>query len=113
MMDHPVFTRTLNIGRSPHELRLRVAPEGTAVALARRGGAGAGAPAGSRRVVLLLVPSAVTPLTIKLLMARGETTRLEAFARQSPPPEALDRLIRGGPARWPERLPARAAIGAR
>ena len=48
MKDHPVFTRTLNIGRSPHELRLRVAPEGTAVALAAGVGAGTGAPARSR-----------------------------------------------------------------
>ena len=34
LSDRPVFTRTLNIGRSPHELRMRVAPEGTAVVLA-------------------------------------------------------------------------------
>ena len=38
--DRPVFTRTLNIGRSPHELKMRVAPEGTAVALAAGVGQG-------------------------------------------------------------------------
>ena len=28
LKDRPIFTRTLNIGRSPHELRMRVAPDG-------------------------------------------------------------------------------------
>ena len=31
--EQPIFTRTLNIGRSPHDLKMIVAPEGTAVAM--------------------------------------------------------------------------------
>ena len=111
VMDHPVFTRTLNIGRSPHELRLRVAPEGTAVALAGSAGQGQARLLARDGSIMLVVPAAVTPLKIKLMMARGESARLEEFARQSAPPEVLDGLTRGSPARWPERLPARAAIG--
>ena len=109
--DRPIFTRTLNIGRSPHELRLRVAPEGTAVALA------AGARQGDVRLlprdgsIMLLVPAAATPLKIKLLMAGGEPARLERIAHNLEPPQSLSELTRGGPTRWPERLPARAVIG--
>ncbi len=107
----PVFTRTLNIGRSPHELRMRVAPEGTAVALAAGSGQG-----GIRFLtldgsVILLVPAAATPLKVKLLMASGEPARLEEIARNLAPPESLAEFTRGGPTRWPERLPARAVIG--
>src|SRR5262249_54077885 len=38
--NRPVYTRTLDIGRSPHDLEMVVAPAGTAVAVA--GGAGRG-----------------------------------------------------------------------
>jgi putative heme-binding domain-containing protein len=109
--DHPVFTRTLNIGRSPHDLKMRVAPTGTSVALA------AGVGQGDVRLlprdgsITLLVPAAVTPLRIKLLMASTEPGKLEELARRSAPPEGLEKFTRGGPARWPERLPARAVIG--
>jgi putative heme-binding domain-containing protein len=107
----PVFTRTLNIGLSPHELRLRVAPEGTAVALA------AGVRQGAVRLlprdgaIMLLIPAHVTPLKIKLLMASGKPASLEEIARHFAPLESLADFTRGGPTRWPERLPARAVIG--
>ena len=111
LSDRPVFTRTLNIGRSPHELRMRVAPEGTAVALA----AGVGRDNVCLLIrdgsIVLLVPAAVTPRKIKLVMASGEPAKLEEFARRSTPPESLAEFTRGGPTRWPERLPARAVIG--
>ena len=72
--DQPIFTRTLNIGRSPHELKMIVAPEGTAVAMATAAGGGNGQVrlidrSGS---VVLSVPAAATPVNIKLLMKRGE-----------------------------------------
>jgi putative heme-binding domain-containing protein len=115
--DAPVFTRTLNIGRSDRDLSLRVAPSGTAVALA-------GATAGAAELavdgghVVLRVPAPATPIKVKLLMAPGEphtagasNQRLLEFAHVSPPPEDLEPLTHGGPARWPERLPTRAAFG--
>ena len=44
-------------------------------------------------------------------MASVEPARLEELATDSAPPENLADFTRGGPARWPERLPARAVIG--
>ncbi len=78
--DRPVFTRTLNIGLSPHELRLRVAPAGTAVALA--GGSGPGDVRFLTRdgSIMLSIPAAATPLKIKLLMASGAPAGLEKSA---------------------------------
>jgi putative heme-binding domain-containing protein len=107
--EQPVFTRTLAIGRSPHDLSLRVAPQGAAIALA----AGAGAARLEERDgwIMLSVPAAATPLSITLLLAQEGQARLEAMARRSPPPEALAPLTKGGPALWRERLPARAEIG--
>jgi putative heme-binding domain-containing protein len=106
---HPIFTRTLAIGRSPHDLSLRVVPEGVATALVR-GGDGVGLTARGGWVVLR-VPAAATPISLRLLMTRGPEPDLEALARRSPPPMALEPLTRGGPANWPERLLTRAAIG--
>ena len=111
MRDHPVFTRTLNIGRSPHELKLRVAPEETAVALAAGAGEGEVRLVALDGSIMLLVPSAATPLNIKLLMTRADAAKLKTFASKSPPPENLGVFTRGGPARWPEQLQSRAAIG--
>ena len=69
----PVFTRTLNIGRSPHDLETH--------RRARRDRPSPGQ-AGRRRgrvqldratsgIVMLRVPAAATPVELKLLMARG------------------------------------------
>jgi hypothetical protein len=109
--DAPVFTRTLNIGRSPHDLKLQVAPEGVSVALVARVSHGRVQLTTQEGYRILRVPAAATPLNIKLLMRQGSTGSLDDVARGSPPPEALESLTKGGPARWPERLPARAIIG--
>jgi putative heme-binding domain-containing protein len=106
-----VFTRTLNIGRSPHALKMRVAPEGIAVALASGVGRGDVHILSSDGSTMLMVPAASTPLKIKLAMASVEKSRLAEIARKLAPPENLAEFTRGGPPRWPERLPARAVIG--
>jgi hypothetical protein len=109
--DTQIFTRTLDIGRSPHELRLRVAPAGTAVALASGIGQRRVSLLSSEGSSLLVVPATETPLKIKLLIASRESGILEDYSHESPPAESLEAFTRGGPSRWPERLPTRAVIG--
>ena len=109
--DGPVFTRTLNIGRSPHDLETIVAPAGTAVTLQSGSGRDRVQLVEHEHSVRLRVPAAATPVELKLLMRRGAPGSLDEFARKSPSPESLASLTRGGPTRWPERLPTRPTIG--
>jgi putative heme-binding domain-containing protein len=111
--NHPVFTRTLNIGKSPHDLRVRVAPADPGIAVAM-----AGAQPGPARLhtrydfTFLNIPASVTPLAIKLLISKGDPpVAVRAYARLSQPAESLEPFTKGGPARWPERLVTRAKIG--
>jgi putative heme-binding domain-containing protein len=106
--DALTFTRTLEVGRSPRDLLLRVAPKGAAVALV---GGGASRLLDRDGATLLLIPAASTPLTLKVLVAYGDRDRLRDLAAASPPPEALTPLTRGGPGRWPEVLKTRAVPG--
>jgi putative heme-binding domain-containing protein len=107
----PIFTRTLAISRSPHDLSLRVAAEGSAVSLAGGAVASPSHLVSHDGAILLEVPASATPVTIKLLLGGGKPERLETLARRSRPPEALEPLTRGGPPQWPERLPARTGVG--
>jgi hypothetical protein len=95
----PVFVRTLNIGTSPHELVLRAANTGTAVAVS-------GAPAlrleEAAGFVVLRIPAAATPLRLALRLARAVTPGLTGFAARAPAPRDLGTFTSGGPARWPE-----------
>ncbi len=106
--DAAVYTRTLNIGKSPRDLVLRVAPEGTAVAVVGAGGTleqkdGA---------TLLRIPAAATPTAVKVLLSDGRPEALRAFAKDAAPPAALESFTKGGPPRWPEVLPTQAVVGA-
>jgi putative heme-binding domain-containing protein len=101
-----VFTRTLNVGLSPHDLLLRVAPAGTAVAVV-----------GERAALeekdgytLLRIPAAATPVAVKLLLC-GDSAALRALARTSPPAAPLEPFTHGGPPRWPEVLRTQAVVG--
>lgn len=99
--DAPIFTRTLNVGKSDSELLMRVAPQSTAVAvvggdhcqLIERGG--------DR---LLRIPASATPAAVKVLMAKGPAQGLQSYASRSAALASLDRFTRGGPKRWPEVL---------
>jgi putative heme-binding domain-containing protein len=105
--DRVVFTRTLNVGQSRHDLLMRVAPAGTAVALV-----GDRAALGEQDgYTLLRVPAAATPVAVKLLLSDGGAAALRAFARTSPPAAALEPFTRGGPPRWPEALKTQAVLG--
>jgi putative heme-binding domain-containing protein len=103
-----VYTRTLNIGKSPRDLLMRVAPTGTAVALV-----------GDKATLdeedghtLLRIPAAATPVLLKVLQSDGEQDALKAFAKTSPPPTSLEPFTKGGPRRWPEVLKTQAVVGA-
>jgi putative heme-binding domain-containing protein len=111
--NRPVFTRTLSIGKSPHDLRVRVAPDDPQIAVALAGSGRTPARLHTRYgFTFLNVPAAVTPLSLKLLVSKGAPpVALRAYARITPPPQRLEPLTKGGPARWPERLPARGVIG--
>lgn len=105
--DQVVYTRTLNVGKSGQDLVLRVAPEGTAVALV-----GAGAVLEKKHgSVLLRIPAGATPLALKLLISNAPSESLQGVAKTSPPPASLAPFIRGGPARWPEVLKTQPLIG--
>jgi putative heme-binding domain-containing protein len=105
--DRVVFTRTLNVGPSPHDLLMRVAPLGPSVALV-----------GDRASLeekdgytLLRIPAAATPVALKLLLADGDGAALRAFARTSAPAASLEPFTRGGPPRWPEVVKTPAVVG--
>ncbi len=101
------YTRTLDIGKSRHDLLMRVAPTATAVALVgdqvrleERDG-----------YTLLHIPAAATPLSLKLLLSDGDRDALRAFAKSSPAASSLEPFTKGGPRRWPEVVKTQAILG--
>lgn len=102
----PVFTRTLNISPSDKSLKMRVAPSGTSVAMV---GEGAVLKEQGGFTVMAVAPS--KPLKIKLLMGKTGMTGLQQYAKTSSPPVALDPLIKGGPARYPQKLTSAVQTG--
>jgi putative heme-binding domain-containing protein len=95
------FSRTLEIGKSSHDLTDRVAPMGVSCAVVGKSGAKV---VTSDGFSLLRIPAEATPLRLKVLIARCEPSALETFAKDSPPPRALEPLTHGGPKRWPDVL---------
>lgn len=92
------FTRTLQIGRSTHDLLLRVAPASIGAALSE-------APASARLEVrdgfwTLAVPAAATPWRAKLWLGAGDRRALAALALAEPPANDLAACTQGGPAHW-------------
>jgi glucose/arabinose dehydrogenase/mono/diheme cytochrome c family protein len=106
--DDPIFTRTLEIGPSSHELTMRVAAKEAAVSLVDDGRASLQPRDG---FTLLRVPGSKYSRVIKVLMCSGASNDLQAYTKSSPPGTALEPLIHGGPARWPEVLKTQAVIG--
>jgi putative heme-binding domain-containing protein len=102
------FTRTLDVGWSPHDLLLRVAPTGTSVAVFS---AGKVSLAEKNGYTVLHIPAAVTPVAVKLLLSDGDEDALRAYAKAATPPATLEPFTRGGPRRWPELLKTVAAVG--
>jgi putative heme-binding domain-containing protein len=106
--DDPIFTRTLEIGPSSHDLTMRVAAKEAAVSLVDDGRASLQQRDG---FILLRVPGSESSRAIKVLMSGGPSNDLQAYTKSSPPAMSLEPLTRGGPTRWPELLKTRAVIG--
>jgi len=106
--DKVVYTRTLNIGKSPRDLLMRVAPTGTAVALV----GDKASLAEEEGYTLVRIPAAATPAAIKLLLSDGAQDDLKVHAKLSSPAVSLEPFMKGGPRRWPEVLKTQALVGA-
>ena len=106
------FSRTLNIGKSAHDLLMRVAPAGVPLALVGKTAASIVTTNGSQ---LLRIPAAATPLNVKLLIASVEpgmdASTLLAFALVSPAAADLANYTQGGPARWNPPLATQGKLG--
>ncbi len=95
----PVFTRTLNVSPSNKPLKMRIAPTGTSVALM-----GEGAVLKDQDGFTVMdIPSSQS-VKIKLLIARQGMKGLQQYSKTSSLPEDLNTLIKGGPARYPQKL---------
>jgi hypothetical protein len=105
--DTVVFTRTLNVGRSDRDLLMRVAPKETPVAF-RGDNVGLLEQDG---FTVLHIPAAATPAAIKVLVSERGGDALAACAATATPPGSLLPFTRGGPSRWPQRLPTQARLG--
>jgi putative heme-binding domain-containing protein len=103
-----VYTRTVEIGPSTKVLSARIAPTDIAVALIGDKSLTLAREAG---FTVLKVPVGNKTLLVKILMAKTAPDNLEAFAKNSPPPQALQPLTRGGPKRWPDVLKTSLTIG--
>jgi putative heme-binding domain-containing protein len=104
-----VFTRTLEIGKSSRDLLARIAPTNVAVAVIGDDNASLVESGGT--ITALRIPAKSTPTRVKVLISKGDSEALKAFAKTSPAPRALEPLTKGGPKRWPEVLKAPVTIG--
>ncbi len=94
-----VYTRTLNIGQSTHDLRLRLAPEAISAVLVGNSDASVSSEDGFQ---VLAIPAKATPLKVKVLVGKVEASKLAFQAMVSAPAEDLGRYLNGGPARFPD-----------
>jgi hypothetical protein len=101
-----VFTRTLNISPSDKQLKMRVAPSGTSVAIV-----GKGAILRDEDGYTIMELASSQSLKIKLLIAKPGLRGFPEYAKTSSPPENLNPLTTGGPPRYPQRLTTEIQIG--
>ena len=100
------FTRAINVGKSTHDLLLRIAPRDVPVAVVEQS---------LVKVIqtngfsVLQIPAAATPLRLKIVIGtrRSESNAQQAF---SPAPD-LSHFIAGGPSRWNPPLATRGKLG--
>ncbi len=92
--EQAVFTRTLNVTPSSDLLRMRIAPEGTEVAVTGEGGK-----LKRQDGFVILEMQKNQAAMIKVFVAKGGTPDLDQFAQASSPPESLQDYTSGSPAR--------------
>ncbi|TWT96531.1 DUF6797 domain-containing protein [Neorhodopirellula pilleata] len=95
--DATIWTRTLNVGKSSHDLTLRVAPDSMNSAVA----GDSLAIEQDRGFSVVRIPSAQTPINFTLRIA-GDDVRPSVVNSKFDKIDDLSLLTRGGPAQWPE-----------
>lgn len=104
--DHPVFTRTMDIGPAAHSLKMRVAPDTISVALI---GAHAALKKSSGYWIMEIPKS--TKTAVKLFMSKAPQADLNKLAIKSSPIIDLLQYTKGGPPRFPDTLRSIVAEG--
>ncbi|MCG8586069.1 MAG: cytochrome C oxidase Cbb3 [Pirellulales bacterium] len=120
--DKPVFTRTLNIGKSSSDLTLQVAEDASqkavlsdpaaknAVTLGPLAIAASGDVADLRWAVTdagqvrLTIPATATPCKLTIYASKADASKLQELAASSKSPADLAALTKGGPRRWPDKV---------
>jgi hypothetical protein len=98
---HAVFIRTLNIGKSSHDLKLRLAPDGDAVQA--RVSAGSPQPKSEGGFQVLAIPAGATPVNLRIALTKGaDPATLDALLKGAQLPLDLGALTHGGAPRWPQ-----------
>ncbi len=112
---HPVFVRTLNIGKSSHELKLRIAPRSDGVSPSLSLEKREGMTPSLREDAdfqILVIPANATPVNLRLAVSKGiDAASLDALAKGAQLPLDLSTLTRGGPIRWPQIVTTRGISG--
>jgi putative heme-binding domain-containing protein len=98
----PVWTRTLNIGRSPHDLVMRIAPaDGLSSSLI-------GLPEAARITkdgfLIVKIAAKQTPVNFAVLMSRIDQVDLDQLSAKADISLSLSKFTKGGPAQWPQEL---------
>jgi hypothetical protein len=101
-----VFTRTLNLTPSDKQLKMRIAPVGSSVALI---GKGAVLKKENGFMVMETMPSA--PVQVKVLIGNSGMRNLQDYAKSSNPPAYLADMTQGGPMRFPKKLTSTITMG--
>ena len=98
---YPTFLRTLNVGKSSRDLKLRIAPDADALQVKVTGeGVKVEVAAGFH---VLSIPAAATPVNLRIAMTKGvDPATLEALSKSAQLPLDLESLTHGGPPRWPQ-----------
>ena len=106
-----VFARELEIGKSPHDLWMKVAPEKVHVRATFTFGSRAEKPGIAARDGFWLahIPAAATPLTMRVLVSDRKQSQWKDLKAEPPP--SLGSLTSGGPKRWRETLSTRGLVG--
>ena len=104
----PVFSRTLNIGKSSHDLQLRVSPAEVMALIVGKSAATIEVRDGYQ---VMTVPARETPTNIKLLSSKADAQGLFIASLLAGEPEDLRKYTRGGPAHWSEVTVTRGKMG--
>lgn len=107
----PVFIRTLNVGKSTRDLKLRIAPELDAVQV-RIVGPDTLKLQSESGFQVLAIPAGATPANFRIAMTKGaDPASLEALSKSAQLPLALSTLTHGGPPRWSQVVVTKGAQG--